>query len=155
MNKEIISCGVMINKKAILRLSPFFFWLFFIAQTIIFSQPQITNAALLDDQEGFKTEIPQAFNSGSGAPTDIRVVVARVISVFLGLLGIMFVVLIVLAGYKWMMAQGDESKVTEAKDQLSTSVIGLAIILAAWGLTVFVFNSILKATDPNFNIWGI
>jgi hypothetical protein len=53
-----------------------------------------------------------------------------------------------------MVAQGDESKVTEAKEQLLTSTIGLAIILASWGVTMFVINAVLKATDPSF-IWPI
>jgi len=154
MKKRIISDGVMIGKKTSLKLLSIFFWLFLVSQIAIFSLPQVASAALLDDQEGFGTEIPQAFGSTSGAPMDIRVVVANVIRVFLGLLGILFLTLIVLAGYKWMMAQGDESKVTEAKEQLRTSIIGLAIILAAWGVTIFVLNSILKATDPSF-IWGI
>jgi hypothetical protein len=137
-----------------IKIMPFFFCLLVVSQLMFFG-PRIASADLLSDQEGLTTEIPQAFNSAGGAPLDIRVVVARVISVFLGLLGIMFLALIVLAGYKWMMAQGDSSKIEEAKDQLRTSVIGLAIILAAWGLTVFVFNSIIKAADPSYSIWGI
>lgn len=137
-----------------MKLTPIFLWLFFISQLALLVLPQNVQADLLSDQEGLTSDIgPKAFNS-TGAPTDIRAVVAKVISVFLGLLGIMFVALIVLAGYKWMMAQGDESKVTEAKEQLRTSIIGLAIILASWGITIFVMNTVLKATDPN-RIWGI
>ncbi len=105
-------------------------------------------AALLDDQEGIKPggEIGTVFGT-AGEPTSIQAVVANVIRVFLGLLGIIFVVLIVLAGYKWMTAMGDSGKVDEAREQLSTAVIGLAIILAAYGITIFVMSRALKATN--------
>jgi len=152
MKKRIISGGVKFEKRAFLKLVSFFFWLIFISQLALFVLPQTASAGLWEDQEGMTTDIGTTFGSTSGTPMDIRVVVAKVISVFLGLLGIIFVALIVLAGYKWMMAQGDESKVTEAKDQLRTSVIGLAIILAAWGITTFVTCAVLKATDPSL-IW--
>jgi uncharacterized BrkB/YihY/UPF0761 family membrane protein len=140
---------MVFKKRAFLKLTPIFFWLILISQSVLFLLPKTASADLWDTQEGLKTDIGSAFRSTSGTPSDIRVVVARIISVFLGLLGIIFLALILLAGYKWMMAQGDESKITEAKEQLRTSVIGLAIILAAWGITMFVMNSILKATDPN------
>jgi len=64
------------------------------------------------------------------------------ISAFLGLLGIIFVVLIVYAGYNWMMAGGDEEKVTKAKSTLTRAIIGLIIIVAAYSITYFVFNSL-------------
>lgn len=143
---------MMSKKRAFFKLAPFFFWLILISQFMLFSGPQIASADLWSDQEGMTSDIgPKAFGN-AGAPKDIREVVANVISVFLGLLGIMFLALIVLAGYKWMMAQGDSSKVDEAKDQLRTSTIGLAIILAAWGITTFVTCAILKATDSSL-IW--
>jgi len=64
------------------------------------------------------------------------------ISAFLGLLGIIFLVLIIYAGYNWMTAQGDEEKVTIAKNTLTRAVIGLIIIVAAYSITYFVFSSL-------------
>ncbi|MBU4257357.1 pilin [Patescibacteria group bacterium] len=82
---------------------------------------------------------------GSDAPKDIRVIVARIIQVVLGLLGIIFLVIIITAGYKWMTAAGNEEKVREAKDQLTRGVIGLVIILVAFSITLFVVDEIRKA----------
>ena len=69
-------------------------------------------------------------------------IISTVIEVFLGLLGIIFLVLIIYAGYNWMTAQGDEEKVTKAKDTLQRAVIGLIIIIAAYSITYFVFSSL-------------
>ena len=75
-------------------------------------------------------------------PTTLAGIVAIAIKAFLGLLGIIFLVLIIYAGYEWMTAQGDEEKVTKAKDTLSRAVIGLIIIIAAYSITYFVFNAL-------------
>lgn len=109
-------------------------------------------ADLLSDQAGLDEIGTKAFGS-TGEPTDIRVIVANVIRVFLGLLGIIFLFLLVLGGYKWMTAMGDASKVDEAKQQLQTAVIGLVIILAAYSITVFVVNCAVRAVNNDTAFW--
>jgi hypothetical protein len=73
-------------------------------------------------------------------------ILETVISAFLSLLGIIFLVLIIYAGFGWMTAQGDEEKVTKAKDTLTRAIIGLIIIIAAYSITYFVF-SVLPAAE--------
>src|SRR3989338_8173076 len=66
--------------------------------------------------------------------TGLSELVAVVIQAFLGLLGVIFLVLILYAGYNWMTAQGEEEKVTKAKDTLQRAVIGLIIIVSAYAI---------------------
>lgn len=77
---------------------------------------------------------------------DPRTMAAQIINVILTLLGIVAVVIVLLGGFKWMTAGGNEEKVGEAKKLLGAGVIGLLIILAAWGITGFVLNELFKAT---------
>ncbi len=77
---------------------------------------------------------------------DPRTMVAQIINVVLTLLGIIAVVIVLLGGFKWMTAGGNEDKVSEAKKLLGAGVIGLVIILAAWGITSFVLNELMNAT---------
>ncbi len=93
---------------------------------------------------GEKQNIQTALNYGE--PQDPRVIAADIISVFLGFLGIIAVVLILWAGFNWMTAGGNEEKIEKAQKTLSAAVIGLIIILAAWGITNFVVNSLVNAT---------
>ncbi len=84
-------------------------------------------------------------NKGFGTkPTDkgLADVVARVIKVFLGMLGIIFIALLVYAGYMWLTAQGDEEKVKKAKETIQRAVIGLVIVTAAYAITYFVFANL-------------
>jgi len=102
-------------------------------------------------QQGGLDKIGEAYGEGT-QPTDLKMVVARIIEVFLGFLGIIFVILILFAGYRWMTAAGNEEKVSQAKEQLLTGVIGLAIIIAAYGIANFVLRRLIYATtgvEPN------
>lgn len=78
--------------------------------------------------------------------TDPRVIVARVINVALGLIGLVLLVLILYAGFTWMTAGGDAEKIDRAKKTLRNAIIGLVIVLSAWAITTFVINSLLQAT---------
>lgn len=96
-------------------------------------------------QEDLKNQLNISGGTGwgiVGSPNDMPRIVAYVVSAFLGLLGIIFLVLIIYAGYNWMTAQGDEEKVTLAKNTLTRAIIGLIIIVAAYAITYFVFSSL-------------
>jgi len=82
------------------------------------------------------------FSPSSDPASGIGQIASVAINAFFGLLGIIFIVLILLAGYHWMTAQGDESKVTKAKDSLRSAIIGLVIVFAAYAITYFVFANL-------------
>jgi amino acid transporter len=69
-------------------------------------------------------------------------IVGSIINAFLSLLGVIFIILMLFAGYNWMTAAGDEAKVTKAKDTIQRAIIGLIIVLSAGILTNFVFQKI-------------
>lgn len=74
--------------------------------------------------------------------TDPRTIAANIINLALGFLGIIAVVIVLMGGFKWMTAAGNEDKVEEAKKVLGAGVVGLLIVLAAWGLSSWVINQI-------------
>jgi len=80
---------------------------------------------------------------------DPRTIAANVINVILGFLGIIAVVLILYGGFLWMTAAGNDDKVGQAKQLMTAGVIGLVIILAAFGIARFVINALLGATGGN------
>ena len=71
--------------------------------------------------------------------TTMTQIIADVIKVFLGLLGVIFVIITIVAGYNWMTAGGNEEKVSKARKLMSRSVIGLLIIIAAYAITFWIF----------------
>jgi len=77
---------------------------------------------------------------------ELQPAVMQIINVLLGFLATIAIVIVLLGGFKWMTAGGNEDKVGEAKKILGAGVIGLVIILAAYAITVFVVGQIYTAT---------
>ncbi|HBV57882.1 MAG TPA: hypothetical protein DEB73_01275 [Candidatus Magasanikbacteria bacterium] len=78
---------------------------------------------------------------------DVRTTVASIINVALGLLGIVAVVIILIGGFEWMTAGGNEEKTGEARNRIFAGIIGLAIILSAYAIAQFVIKSLTTATS--------
>ena len=116
----------------------------------IIAAPQVSNASLWDQQEFIDGGIADSFGETKDNPTDIRVRVVAIINVILTLLGIVTVVLIIFAGFKWMTAAGNEEQVSKAKKTLTSAVIGLIIILVAWSITSFILREMYKV---GFGLW--
>jgi hypothetical protein len=94
-----------------------------------------------------------AFGQTTGTPTDLSTIIALIIKSFLGLLGVIFVVLMVWAGFKWMTSQGNESTVTEAKSMLRAATIGLIIILMSYSVATYVTTCFYGVTTGDFASW--
>ncbi len=88
--------------------------------------------------------IESSIKLGSG---DVRQTAARIINVALSFLGIIAVVIVLLGGFKYMIAGGNEEKTSEAKKLIVSGIIGLAIILSAWAITSFVISRLVTATQ--------
>jgi len=86
---------------------------------------------------------------GSGQPRSLGETVSEIIKVALGFLGIVFLLLTIYAGFTWMLAAGNEDKISTAKKTLVAAVIGLAIVLASYAITRFVIDGLLEATGVN------
>ncbi|MBI4449778.1 Ig-like domain-containing protein, partial [Candidatus Uhrbacteria bacterium] len=84
---------------------------------------------------------------GLGLPTtDIRIIIANAIRIALGLLGIAFVGIVLIGGFFYLTAGGNEERVEKAKAWLVRGVVGLAIILTSFAIAQFVFSTLLRAT---------
>ena len=89
----------------------------------------------------------QAFLDNAGLRSvSLGYVVAVVIRTLLSFLGIIFVLLIIYAGFLWMTAAGAEEKIGKAKAIMVSAIIGLVIVLSAYSITIFVLDNILNAT---------
>ncbi len=67
-----------------------------------------------------------------------------VIKGLLSFVGIIFLSLMVYAGFLWMTARGNEEPVTKAKDIIRASIIGLIITLAAYSITNFIVPMLVE-----------
>lgn len=85
----------------------------------------------IGNEAGFNTNSDEA---------DLPLIVGIIISGLLSLLGIVFIILTIYAGYTWMMARGNEEKVNKSLATIRMAIIGLIIVLGAYAISYFVFT---------------
>jgi hypothetical protein len=74
--------------------------------------------------------------------TDPRVIIGNIIKIFLGILGIIALIIVLYAGFLYMTSGGKPDQIEKAKKLLINAGIGLVIILSAYSITVFIFDAI-------------
>jgi heme/copper-type cytochrome/quinol oxidase subunit 2 len=85
--------------------------------------------------------INYASNFGLNATDgDVRQQAVEIIRYLMTFLGIIATVIILLGGFRWLTAAGNEDRIAEAKKTIIAGVIGLIIILAAFAIVTFVVN---------------
>lgn len=104
----------------------------------------LTSTAALPGREGVKDVAGRAGISAD-SEVDIFTIVGGFIRVALGILGVVFLILIIYGGFIWMTAGGNQDQVTKAKGILRNAVIGTLIVAAAYAITTFVFGQIQSA----------
>lgn len=75
---------------------------------------------------------------------DLTVVIGQIIKSAIGLLGMIFLVMIVYAGYLWLMARGNEETVKNAKATMFRALMGVIIVITAYAITTFVFERLTR-----------
>ena len=71
---------------------------------------------------------------------DLPDAVVAIVKLFLGFLGLMAVVVILIGGFQWLLAAGNTEKIEKAQQLLWGGVIGLAIVIGAFTITNFVIT---------------
>ena len=83
---------------------------------------------------------------GAYVQTNLPLTIAKIIHAGLTVLGIVFLALMVYGGFLYMTSGGNEQVAEKAKKTMTAAVIGLAIILASYSITLFVTKALVKAT---------
>lgn len=84
---------------------------------------------------GLETNMNGGLNLSSKNPVDS---VISIINLLISFLGIGALIIILIGGFKWMTSMGNQDSIKKAKSLLIAGIIGLVIILAAWGLARFI-----------------
>ena len=93
-------------------------------------------------------------NTAGFGSSDLISIIGTIIQVFLGILGVLFLVLMIYAGFLWMTAGGDGKQVERAKKLIINAVVGIVIILMSYAISSFIINALLDATGAGNNNGG-
>lgn len=80
---------------------------------------------------------------GAGVTTEsLPEVAGLAINVVFSISGTIFLVLMVYGGIRWMSSRGNEDEIDAARTSIFRAAIGLAIIVSAYAIVNFFFNTI-------------
>lgn len=109
-----------------------------LAASTLLVVPALAHAQVTIDQE-----LGRTFNLGTA---DLEATVINIVQWALGLLALVAVVMIIIGGFRWITAAGNEEKIESAKKLISAAVIGLIIVLLAWAIVIFVVGVTANVT---------
>jgi hypothetical protein len=127
------------KNKSWLKIIPFVICLFFIAFPSV-------QAAGLGDAFSANNINAVAVGYDTSGETDIYQIIGTIVQVLLGLLGIIFISLLVFGGILWMTAGGEEAKVEKAQGIIRNAALGLIVVISAYAISYFVINALEKTT---------
>jgi len=103
--------------------------------------------AISNSLNGAATDVGSiATSAGLNQSQGLPQIVGSTISILLGLLGIVFVVLVVYAGFLYLTSNGEETNVKKAKKLLTQAVIGLIIIVSAYAISSYVIDALVSVS---------
>ena len=83
--------------------------------------------------------LPGSGNSGTGGANSAVPVIKNIV---FAIFGITAVLIIVIAGFQYILSQGDSQKVARAKDTIIYAVVGLIITMISYSIVTFVIDRI-------------
>lgn len=111
-----------------------------LAALFVIAAPALVSIGTANSAAEFGLGAAKEINVSGEEVTDTtaKTMIAKIINIVLGFVGIISVVIIIYSGLKWMTARGNEDQVAEAKKMLGQAVIGLVIIFLAYVITNFI-----------------
>lgn len=85
-------------------------------------------------------------SSGYGQATETTFAsnLGLIVNIVLSFSGVIFMSLMVYAGYLWMTARGEENRIDKAQGIIRSAIIGMIITVGAYSITNFIVPKILE-----------
>ncbi|MDP2684447.1 MAG: hypothetical protein Q8P20_05320 [bacterium] len=93
--------------------------------------------------------IDQAGYDKNTSATTFASTLGTVVKILMSFTGIIFMTLMVYAGFLWMTARGEESQIEKSQKLIKAAIIGLVIVVSAYSITFFIVPTILSQIAPS------
>lgn len=87
-------------------------------------------------------QIPNPLGTGDEA-SDPRLLLGRIISAVLGIVGSLALAIFIYGGFTWMTSAGNQDRVKKGKDMIIWAVLGLAIIFTSYAIISFLIGAFI------------
>ena len=100
-----------------------------------------------DGLQAVKDGITKSGNTGGITMNDapLPVIIGRAINYLFGILGVVFLTVVLVGGYLWMTTSGNEEKVGKAKMFVINGINGMLVIFLAYALVYTILSALRMA----------
>lgn len=102
------------------------------------------SGSVTEEIRALRNDLGTASGYQAATATSLSTRVGSVIRASLALVGTIFLILIVVGGFKIMTSGGEEEKFKDGMQMIRMGVIGLLIVLSAYAITRFVIAGLTK-----------
>lgn len=120
--------------------------LFFMAVVIPFFFGATSAVAIDLGGDYARQAAKKAGYSENTTETTFAQTLGTVVKAALSFVGVIFLSLMVYAGFLWLNSRGDETQIDKAKEIIKAAIIGLIITVGAYSITAFVVPRVLERT---------
>jgi hypothetical protein len=96
------------------------------------------STGVLTNSNNLQNYTAQAAHTANFGDTSFGDILSLIIQLVLGFLGIVFIIMTIISGFRWMTANGNEEQIQKATDAIRASIIGLIIVILAYAVTYYV-----------------
>jgi len=114
-------------------------------------QPALAAVGAVSPQSEACDAIGSGTDCKSAQGLKVDSIITRVIDLLSVIIGIVAVVMIIIAGFKYVTSAGDSNKVTSAKNTIVYAIVGLIIVALAQVIVKFVINSSTGKTKTSYS----
>ena len=90
-----------------------------------------------------KADKGDAANTAAG--TQLNKIVSTIIGILTVVAAIWFIFQFIIAGFQWIQSGGEKNNLSEARDKITNSLIGLIIVVSAYAISYFIALSLQTA----------
>ncbi len=91
------------------------------------------------NEAGFIGQDSSSFTNQRGTDQVIGETISKMVRIVLSVIGILFFLFMLYAGFIWMNSRGNETEAKKALSIIQQSLVGLAIVFLAYAITRFIF----------------
>lgn len=97
-------------------------------------------------QQGFQVPDPAQGNTGLPGDTSITAFIIRIINIALAIAGLVAVLFLIIGGFRYITAGGNEEAGESARKIITNAVIGIVVIILSFVIVRVISNALLGGT---------
>ncbi len=127
--QKLVQCGGLVVASIAMMIATLFVFV-----------PQTDAINVFKNPDASQADAANVVTNQGNTKTDFNTIVQRVVYILLFVIGVASVIMIIVGGIRYTIANGDQAAIKSAKNTVLYAVVGLVIALLAFAIVNFVVS---------------